>query len=394
MTRGIGASRDESSETLRRKPLPAEEDPMTQPLKIIDGDGHIFEDGEAIARHFPYSAAGGRMRSGVFPLNSHIQYSLTRTPPGAFATAPDGRFQNPGPEGWIAFMEQVGIEHAVLFPTAGQRIGRIVDRDYAFGAARAYNDWLAETYLKRDARFKGIAILPMHDAEAALEELQRAYTELGVSGVLFPATGVHLNLGAKPYWPVYAEAARLNCPIVVHGGGHWDLGMDTMNVSTGANAIGHPMSLAIALAEMLFNNLFDRFPGLRVAYLEGGPLWFLMALERLSRSYEAGTPINPRGELLHLPEGQTVADYIRALVQAGRLVVGIEGGETDLAYAIRVAGEQTFMFSSDFPHEVNVNTVQKEIRELREREEISEEAKEAILYANAARFYGLDSASN
>ena len=125
--------------------------------------------------------------------------------------------------------------------------------------------------------------------------------------------------------------------------------METMNVSTGANAIGHPMSLAIALAEMVLNNLFDRFAGLRVAYLEGGPLWFLMALERLSRSFEAGTPVNPRGELLQLPEGQTVAEYIFGLVRAGRLVVGIEGGESDLPYAIKVAGEQAFMFSSDFP---------------------------------------------
>ena len=366
---------------------------MAQQLKIIDGDGHIFEDGEAIARHFPYSAAGARLRSGVFPLNSHIQYSLTRTPPGAFATNSEGRFQNPGADGWIEFMNQVGFDYAVLFPTAGQRIGRIVDRDYAVGAARAYNDWLAETYLRRDSRFKGIAIVPMHDADAALEELHHAYTELSMCGVLFPATGVHLNLGAKPYWPVYAEAAHLGCPIVVHGGGHWDLGMETMNISTGANAIGHPMSLAIALAEMVLNNLFDRFAGLRVAYLEGGPLWFLMALERLSRSYEAGTPINPRGELLQLPEEQTVADYIRSLVRSGRLVVGIEGGETDLAYAIKVAGEQAFMFSSDFPHEVNVHTVQKEIHELREREEISETAKQAILRGNAARFYKLDSLS-
>ncbi len=119
-----------------------------------------------------------------------------------------------------------------------------------------------------------------------------------------------------------------------------------------------------------------------------------MALERLSRSYEAGIPINPRGELLHLREGQTVADYIRALIQTGRLAVGIEGGESDLAYAIKVAGEQAFMFSSDFPHEVNVHTVQKEIRELREREEISERAKQAILRDNAARFYKLDSATN
>jgi hypothetical protein len=37
-------------------------------------------------------------------------------------------------------MDQVGFDYAVLFPTAGQRIGRIVDRDYACGAARAYND--------------------------------------------------------------------------------------------------------------------------------------------------------------------------------------------------------------------------------------------------------------
>jgi uncharacterized protein len=367
---------------------------MKQQLKIIDGDGHVFEDGEGIARHFPYTAAGGRLRNGVFPTQSHIQFSLTHRPPGSFGIGSDGRFHNPGPEGWIEFMDQIGFDYAVLFPTAGQRIGRIVDRDYAVGASRAYNDWLAETYLQRDSRFKGIAILPMHDAEAALEELHRAYTELGVCGVLFPATGVHLNLGAKPYWPVYAEAARLGCPVVVHGGGHWDLGMDTMNVSTGANAIGHPMSLAIALAEMVFNNLFERFPGLRVAYLEGGPLWFLMALERLSRSYEAGTPVNPRGELLHLPEGQTVADYLRALIKAGRLVVGIEGGESDLAYAIKVAGEQTFMFSSDFPHEVNTQTVTKEIRELREREEISEAAKLAILRGNAARFYKLIPASN
>ena len=250
---------------------------MTQQLKIIDGDGHIFEDGEAIARHFPYTALGGRLRTGVFPLNSHVQYSLTRTPPGAFATTPEGRFQNPGPEGWLEFMDEIGFDYAVLFPTAGQRIGRIVDRDYAGGAARAYNDWLAETYLQRDPRFKGVALLPMHDADAALAELEHAYTELGMAAVLFPATGVHLNLGAKHYWPVYEEVARLSCPVVVHGGGHWDLGMDTMNVSTGANAIGHPMSLAIALAEMLLNNLFDRFSGLRVAYLEG---WYVVAEAR------------------------------------------------------------------------------------------------------------------
>ncbi len=92
---------------------------MKQQVKIIDGDGHVFEDSEAIARHFPYKIEPARFRGGVFPSQSHIQFSLTRRPPGAFGIGPDGRFQNPGPEGWIKFMDEIGLEYAVLFPTTG-----------------------------------------------------------------------------------------------------------------------------------------------------------------------------------------------------------------------------------------------------------------------------------
>jgi predicted TIM-barrel fold metal-dependent hydrolase len=337
-----------------------------------------------------FPTAAGRLRSSVFPTQSHIQFSLTRTLLAHSAGA-DGALKTPDLKDGL-FLDQIGFDYAVLSPPPANALDASSTGTMPWEPLGLTTTGLLKL-ICNGIRFKGIGVLPMHDAEAALEELRHAYKSWCMRSP-FPATGVHLNLGAKPYWPVYAEAARLGCPVVVHGGGHWDLGMETMNVSTGANAIGHPMSLAIALAEMVFNNLFERFPGLRVAYLEGGPLWFLMALERFSRSYEAGTPMNPRGELLHLPEGQSVGDYLRALIQAGRLVIGIEGGETDLAYAIKVAGDQAFMFSSDFPHEVNAQTIRKEIRELREREEISEEAKEAILHGNAARFYKLAPASN
>ena len=52
------------------------------------------------------------------------------------------------------------------------------------------------------------------------------------------------------------------------------------------------------------------------------------------------------------------------------------------------------MFSSDFPHEVNVQTVKKEIHELCERQEISSAAKQAILCDNAGRFYGFGQIAN
>jgi len=37
---------------------------MTQQVKIIDGDGHVLEDDEAIAQHFPYSMEIGRLQRG------------------------------------------------------------------------------------------------------------------------------------------------------------------------------------------------------------------------------------------------------------------------------------------------------------------------------------------
>jgi predicted TIM-barrel fold metal-dependent hydrolase len=82
-------------------------------------------------------------------------------------------------------------------------------------------------------------------------------------------------------------------------------------------------------------------------------------------------------------------DYILGLVRDGRIAVGMEGDEPDLAYAVKKIGSEPFMFSSDFPHEVNAGIVREEIGRLRDDPETSDEAKRAILGGNAARFFGL-----
>jgi predicted TIM-barrel fold metal-dependent hydrolase len=46
------------------------------------------------------------------------------------------------------------------------------------------------------------------------------------------------------------------------------------------------------------------------------------------------------------------------------------------------------MYSSDFPHEVNAQTCTRELNELIENAQLSDEDKEAILFANALEFYG------
>jgi len=47
------------------------------------------------------------------------------------------------------------------------------------------------------------------------------------------------------------------------------------------------------------------------------------------------------------------------------------------------------IFSSDFPHEVNKDTIQYELDELFENSELSDDDKAAILHRNAERFYNL-----
>jgi len=68
--------------------------------------------------------------------------------------------------------------------------------------------------------------------------------------------------------------------------------------------------------------------------------------------------------------------------------VGCEGGEATLPNVVKVAGSGSVVYSSDFPHEVNNAYCKEEIGEIRERDELTEADKEAILHGNAVRFYG------
>ncbi len=201
-----------------------------------------------------------------------------------------------GPKGWLEFLDDVGIDWTVMYPTVALSYGKIVSRDYAVAVCKAYNDWLPETYLKFNPRFKGMAIIPMQDPEEAAKELRRAVTELGMLGAMMPSNGLAQPLGAKQYWPIYEEANRLGCCLAVHGGAHDRFGMDHMNMYVPVHALGHPWGLTINCADIVYNGIFERFPRVRIAFLEGGIAWLLLLLERLHASHET--------HFQHIPEGE------------------------------------------------------------------------------------------
>ena len=100
---------------------------------VIDGDGHVIEDTRAIVEFMPIAYREKYDTHSFFnpfpPLDHLHSSNLHDFPPGAFNQV--------GPDGWVAFLEDVGIETAVLYTTLGLAFGKIVSRDWAIDVARA-----------------------------------------------------------------------------------------------------------------------------------------------------------------------------------------------------------------------------------------------------------------
>ncbi len=340
----------------------------------VDADGHVmenienFELSEFIEAPFKIPDRSLALRYMLPGLDAfHTPNGLPRN---------EGSFDpTVGPEKWLQFLEKTGTEYVVLYPTHGLAYGQIVFPDWALVYAKAYNNWLCEKYLKVSPHFKGVALIPMQDVPSAVVELRRAVKELGMVGAMIPSNGLRRHVSAKEYWPIYEEAERLDCALVVHGGSYRDLGFDTFTVFPATRALGMPFPLAIAMTGIIVDGVLDRFPNLRVGFVEGGTSWIPLVIDRLEREMEYG------GLRLKRAPG----DYFRS----GRVFVSCEGNEKALSYSIERVGHEPFMFASDFPHEITMDNAMEEIDEILERRDLKEEHKEAILGGNAKRLYRL-----
>jgi predicted TIM-barrel fold metal-dependent hydrolase len=290
------------------------------------------------------------------------------------------------PGAWIDFLDQVGIESTVLYPTAGLSYGLIQDPEWANTVARAYNNWFYDTHYGLSPRLRQVALVPLQDVPAAVAELRRAVNDLHAAGALLPATGGDLGLrkplGHQDFWPVYEEAERLGVPLAVHGAPGQGLGMNFFTSFASIQSLEHPLPLMVQMTSMIFEGVFERFPNLRVAFLEAGVGWAPYMMDRLDRSYEiwAGRGTKEFSEWVKKRPSEYIA--------GGNIYFSSEGDEAGLRYAVERMGTTTVLYASDFPHETNVERARHEIEELIEREEDLPEGTIAnILCANVERFY-------
>lgn len=344
-------------------------------FRVIDADGHCVEREDQLAEYVEYR--GRPLRGieggvGALPMFPSLD--------GWYRPAGDGLAAG-NPTAWQSFLDETGIETTVLYPTAGLAYGLIQDREWQVALGRAYNQWLHAQYVSRDPRFKAMALIPIQDPPAAATELRRAVTELGLSGAVLPAaTVLNKGYGHRDFDPIYAEAERLDVPLAIHGAPSKGMGFDWFDKFIQTHSLEHPVALMIQMVSMLFDGVFDRFPKLRVAYLEAGCAWIPFMMDRLDEEYE-------RRAARWCPE---VKRTPTETLQSGQVWVTCEVEERTLPHVIERMGADWIMFPSDYPHERQRDQFLGDIPEFVERTDLSDAIKEKILFHNARRFYRLD----
>ncbi len=148
------------------------------------------------------------------------------------------------------------------------------DPKRAVELARLANDEMAELVAKYPDRFvAAIALLPMNDVEAALDEADRAVEELGFKGIY-----VHSNINGKPldapeFLPFFEKMAAYDLPIYIHpwrGNDFPEYPVEDESKYAIASTFGWPYETTAAMTRIVFSGLFERFPNLKIVTHHGG----------------------------------------------------------------------------------------------------------------------------
>jgi hypothetical protein len=336
-------------------------------LQVLDADGHVTETAEQVARYLDEPLRRRPLALPIYPADGWDRRLLGSLGDWA-GTA----------EAWLRALDKGGVETTVLYPTLGLFTSFLKDRDWAVALCRAYNSFLHEEFVRASPRLKAVALLPVQDPEAAALELRRGARELGLVGGMLAADGDHL-LGEARFGPIYEEAQRLDVMLGVHASGSHlgGAGVDLFPRFIQAHTVSHPFGQMRQLTSLVFEGVPQRFPRLRLAFLEAGCGWAPYWMERMDDEHAR------RGAVEAPALERKPSDYVRG----GNIYFSCEADEWLLPQALRLVGEGQIVYASDFPHWDHGYPAS--IEELRSRGDIGEAQKRKILADNCRRLYGL-----
>jgi uncharacterized protein len=281
----------------------------------------------------------------------------------------------------LRIMDEENISVQVLYPTLFLAYPLTCNPAYTTAMCHAYNRWLGDV-LSGQERLKWVGIVNLDDMPAAVRQVEEA-KRLGAVGMMILGTAGDRLLDDPALLPFYEAVAAADLPLAVHVGWSCPSINNLYSHIYPSGVIPFTMPVLMGLVSMMSGGIFDRFPGLRVVFLEAGCLWVHFILERLHHRFQHSSKNLANVVSRTAPvQKESVMDYIKR----GNIYFSAEVEDSLLPQVLELVGDRQVVFGSDMPHGDRERFA---ARTLQERKDLSAAAKTNILESNPVRFYRL-----
>ena len=270
---------------------------------------------------------------------------------------------------------------------ASPPIETVLEPNDAIELARIANDEMAELVVKYPDRFvAAVACLPMNDIDAAVDELDRAITELGLKGIQLFTSINGKPLDSEEFMPFYAKMANYDLPIWIHPRRDRpgpDYSTERESKYLISSLFGREYETAAAMTRLVFAGVLEKYPELKlITHHFGGMVSFLeKRIEGLYDWHEERLGYKYTQNLTERP-----INYYRKFYCDTAY-----GSAAGLTCAHVFFGPDHMLFATDMPYdsELGNRKIRETIRSI-EQMDIADHEKKKIFEENARRLLHLN----
>jgi uncharacterized protein len=277
------------------------------------------------------------------------------------------------------WMDAFGVDQTCLFPTPMLSLGLTPRVEVEVALARAYNRWLIDNVTSAEPRIKASLYLPFNaptECERMIEELGEKPGVVGFCVTAPRYKGVWDNAYAR----TYAMLEERKLPLAFHSGFMWggDRTMELCNRFIAVHALGFTWYNVVHLTNWIVNAMPERYPNLKVVWIESGLAWLPFLMQRLDNEYMMRSSEVP---LLK----KKPSDYMRDMYYTTQPMEMVENRKAlELTFELLKADTQ-LLYSSDYPHwDMDLPSTIYDLPFL------TEQQKRNILGGNAMRLFNLE----
>jgi predicted TIM-barrel fold metal-dependent hydrolase len=224
--------------------------------------------------------------------------------------------------------------------------------ELAYATAMAHNRMMQD-FTSVDRRFLGTAYVPLIDIDLAIKTAREAIAN-GAKALLIPSRPQGRSASHIGHDPIWAMAQEAGLPILFHVGDetkldpqYFDNGLPRVKDFhggeenfTSVSYMAIPHAVELTLAAMIIDGVLDRFPRLKIGVIELGASWLPGWMRNLDGAASAFSRNEERLQKLSMKPSEFVKRQIRVTPYP----------HEDVGWLVANAGEEIFLFSSDYPH--------------------------------------------